>query len=131
MNKVILIVDDEKAIRQSFVDYFEDKQWEAIEAESGEEALLLIKENKYYFSCALVDIRLKGMDGISFIEKAFLLAPSMIFIICTGSPIDSIPEDLFYVTGLSAKLFNKPVGNIKLIEDEFLRLLKNRGANLG
>ena len=41
--KTILILDDEQAVRESFSDYFEDRQWHTILAESGEQALKLIE----------------------------------------------------------------------------------------
>ena len=39
LSKTVLIVDGEMIIRQSFADYFEDRLWYPIEAESGERAL--------------------------------------------------------------------------------------------
>ena len=42
----ILILDDEQAVRQSLVDYFEDILWNTVQAESAEEALELLKQEK-------------------------------------------------------------------------------------
>ena len=41
--KTVLIVDDEAVIRQSFVDYFEDRLWRPLQAEGGERALELMQ----------------------------------------------------------------------------------------
>ncbi len=90
--KSILILDDEQAVRQSFVDYFEDKLWLPVQAESGELALELLKEQSV--AAAIVDMRLPGMDGNSFIREACRRGHSMAFVICTGSPEYHVPDDM-------------------------------------
>ena len=66
--KRILILDDEQAVRDSLIDYFEDRLWKTCPAESAEEALGLIASES--FSAAVVDVRLPGMDGNDFIRQA-------------------------------------------------------------
>jgi CheY-like chemotaxis protein len=66
--KTILILDDEKVVRESFLDYFEDHLWNPVQAESGEQALELLKKESPVV--AIVDVRLPGMDGNVFIRKS-------------------------------------------------------------
>ena len=124
-HRKIIILDDEDAIRQSLVFFFEDQNWEPLEAESAEKALEIIKSEDA--SAAIVDIRLSGMDGNSFIREAGRIKPETIYIIHTGSPQYLIPEDIRNIPGLSPKLFVKPVGDISEIEEEILRMLRIQG----
>ena len=121
--KTILIVDDEKFIRQSFADYFEDNLWRILQAKSGEQALEFF--NIESPDCAIVDIRLGGMDGNVFIREAIKKKPNMVFIICTGSPEYHIPQDLQKLPCISKYIFRKPVNNLSEMEEELQRLLQN------
>lgn len=71
--KRILILDDEPAVRQSFMDYFEDRLWFPVQAGSGEEALALLMQERQM--AAIVDVRLPGMDGNDFIRSASCSTP--------------------------------------------------------
>lgn len=120
--KTVLIVDDEINIRQSFADYFEDKLWHTLQAESGEQALAMLEKESP--DCAIVDIRMGGMDGDTFIREASGKWPKMAFVVCTGSPeyVD-IPADLRKLTSVSHHVFRKPMTNMAELEEEFLQLI--------
>lgn len=121
-DRKVLMVDDEPFIRQSFVDYFEDNMWQTLEAESGEQALEILKNETV--PCAIVDIRMRGMDGNAFIRAANAIAPRMSFVICTGSPEYLIPEDILSMPNVSKQLFRKPVADLAELEAELLRIAK-------
>ncbi|MBP7653553.1 chemotaxis protein CheW [Candidatus Dependentiae bacterium] len=59
--KKILVVDDSKPIRSMLKNYIEDAGYYADEAVSGEEALILLKKNRY--SLVTVDVLMPGMNG--------------------------------------------------------------------
>jgi DNA-binding NtrC family response regulator len=118
-NRTILIVDDEASVRQSFYDYFEDRLWRPLQAESGERALEILEQESP--CCVIVDIRMGGMDGNTFIREAVLKKPETAFVICTGSPEYDIPADLLKLPGVSNHIFKKPVTQMKKLEDAFLR----------
>ncbi len=119
--KTILIVDDEAFIRQSFADYFEDHLWRPLQAESGERALELLEEESP--EGVIVDIRMGGMDGNSFIREAYEKKPKIAFVICTGSPEYDVPADLLGWTRVSNHLFRKPVSDMGELEKDLLRLI--------
>ncbi len=121
--KTVLFVDDEVFIRQSFADYFEDNNWNTLQAESGEKALELLKNESP--DGAVVDIRMGGMDGDIFIRKALEIKLDIVFIICTGSPEYHIPEDLMAQPFVSDSLFRKPVTNMEELKQELLRIIDN------
>ena len=120
--KTILILDDEQAIRESLVDYFEDCLWQTFSAESAEDALkLLISER---VSAAVVDVRLSGMDGDDFIRQVLKRNTCMAFVICTGSPEYVAPPDLLGIPCLSERIFRKPITFLAELEEEILRIVK-------
>jgi len=117
-DRCILVVDDEIFIRQSFIDFFEDRLWRAIEAESGEQALEILDHETPLG--AIVDIRLGGMDGNTFIRKACQKNPGLAFVICTGSPEYDVPPDLRDLPGVAQQIFRKPVTDIGRLEQALL-----------
>ncbi len=121
--KTVMIVDDEISIRQSFAYYFEDHLWRILQAESGEQALELLKKESP--DAAVVDIRMKGMDGSTFIQEAYKKKPKMAFIICTGSSVYDVPAKLQKLPCVSTNLFRKPLADIAELEKDLFRLIAN------
>lgn len=119
--QTILILDDEKAVRESFSDYFEDRLWQIIQAESAEKALKQLEDN--CVDAAVVDVRLPGMDGNEFIKKACLLKQKITFAVCSGSPEYTIPPDLLSFPCVCNRLFKKPVNNFAQMEEDILTVM--------
>ena len=120
-----MIVDDEAFIRQSFADWFEDRNWIPLEAESGEQALEIMETESP--DCAIVDVRMGGMTGDDFIRRACRRKPEMTFLICTGSPEYGIPADLLDLSCVCEKVFRKPVTNFRALEETMTELImRNR-----
>lgn len=66
--KKVLIVEDEKPLRDIFVDFLRgETDWEIYEAGDGEEALALIKE--HLPDVVVLDIFMPKMDGIFLMKK--------------------------------------------------------------
>jgi DNA-binding NtrC family response regulator len=124
--KTILILDDERVLREAFAAYFEDRLWRVVQSESAEEALKLLENESP--DVTLVDIRLPGMDGDDFIRKAHLLKPRMAFVICTGSPEYRIPPDLQALPQLSKCVYRKPVTRMADFEKEIVRAIQRLQA---
>ena len=126
--KTILILDDEQAVRQSFSDYFEDRFWFPIQAESAEEALGLLETQQAV--AAIVDVRLPEMDGTDFIRELCNRKLTIACVICTGSPEFELPPDLHELITVSNTLFKKPVSDLDALESEVVKTLE-RMANEG
>ena len=62
MSNSVLIVDDERGIRETLRGVLEDEGFEVEAVESGEECLKAVEANN--FSCILLDIWLPGIDGL-------------------------------------------------------------------
>ena len=65
--KIILLVEDELAIREMMKFAFVNSQYQLIEAEDAEQALLLIIKNKP--DLILLDWMLPGINGIEFVKR--------------------------------------------------------------
>lgn len=78
----ILIVDDEKPIRDSLKMVLNEEGFAADVAGDGEEALLKIKENSY--DVVISDIKMPKLDGIQLLESASKISPETFFIIMTA-----------------------------------------------
>ena len=63
----LLIVDDEKLIRDVIKTYAETENYETLEAENGLEALNIIKKEN--IDLIILDIMMPKMDGMTFLEE--------------------------------------------------------------
>jgi two-component system nitrogen regulation response regulator NtrX len=78
----ILITDDEKSIRNALREILEFENYSVIEAENGEQALQAIqKENP---DLVMLDIKMRGMDGIEVLEKIKESKPELPVIMISG-----------------------------------------------
>ncbi len=81
--RLFLILDDEESIRQSIAAFMEDEGYLVFQAESSEEALEIVRNHP--IDDAVVDIRLPGHDGNTFMLEAKKLRPNIKFVVHTGS----------------------------------------------
>lgn len=82
MKSKILIVDDEKVIRESIKIFLTEEGYECNTASNGEEGLVFLESETY--DIAITDIKMPGIDGIEFIEKGNKVSPETFFIIMTA-----------------------------------------------
>jgi len=80
----LLIVDDELSVRDSLGKWFREEGYEIGTAENASEALTRLAEQKW--DLALLDIKMRGTDGIELQGRIHELDPQLITIIMTGYP---------------------------------------------
>ncbi len=113
--QIVLVLDDDSAVRESLSDFFEDRGWRVLPAATAEEALnLLACETP---NGAVVDIRLPGMDGNEFIREVCQRNINMAYVFCTGSPKYHPPADIVALPQVSEQVFAKPVMDMSELED--------------
>lgn len=78
----ILVIDDEKSIRNSLRDVLEYEKYKIEEAEDGMQGLSMIQNNNY--DLILCDIKMPKMDGIDVLELALEKKPESIFVMISG-----------------------------------------------
>lgn len=82
MSEKILIVDDEKAIRDSLSEILKEENYSPITAQDGTEALKYIQEGD--IDLVISDIKMPNMDGIELLEATSKYSPDTFFIIMTA-----------------------------------------------
>ncbi len=82
MAQSILIVDDERGIRETLRAVLEDEGFVADTAASGEECLKAIEKRAY--GCILLDVWLPGIDGLDTLERMRSLACDSAVVMISG-----------------------------------------------
>jgi len=89
----ILVIDDERSIRNTLKDILEFEKYQVELAEDGIKALELLKLNDY--DVVLCDIKMPGMDGIEVLQKLEELKPDTPVVMISGhGNIDTAVESI-------------------------------------
>lgn len=78
----ILIIDDERAIRNTLSEILQHEGYKVETAENGEMGFELFKKNSY--DVVLCDIKMPKMDGMEFLEKSREVSPDVPLIMISG-----------------------------------------------
>ena len=78
----LLIVDDELSVRDSLGKWFHEEGYEVSTAESANEALTLLAQQRW--DAALLDIKMRGTDGIELQRRMHEIDPDLTVIMMTG-----------------------------------------------
>jgi two-component system response regulator HydG len=78
----LLIVDDELSVRDSLGKWFHEEGYEVATAESASDALTRLAEQKW--DLALLDIKMRGTDGIELQRRIHEIDPQLMVIMMTG-----------------------------------------------
>lgn len=113
--KNFLILDDEESIRQSIAAYMEDEGYVVFQASSGEEALEIVSRES--IEEAVVDIRLPGIDGNTFMIEARKINPDIRFVIHTGSADYQLSDEIRALGITPEMIIIKPAGDLKILLD--------------
>ncbi|MGD0562301.1 MAG: response regulator [Roseiarcus sp.] len=81
-SRKVLVVDDDPVVRKSFDRVLTSKGYAVITAESGEEALRKLSQEKY--DIVYTDIRMPGMSGLDVAEQVKARQPWTPVVIITG-----------------------------------------------
>ena len=86
----ILIIDDERSIRNTLRDILQYEKYKVDEAENGLDGVDKIRNEKY--DVILCDIKMPQMDGIEVLEKAMILTDSPVIMISGHGNIETAVE---------------------------------------
>ena len=94
----ILVIDDEKSIRNTLKEVLEYEKHEVDLAEDGPSGLEMVNSNSY--DIVLCDIKMSKMDGIEVLLKIFEITPDMPVIMISGhgnidTAVDAIKKGAF------------------------------------
>ena len=82
METKILIVDDEKGIRDSLQMILDEEGYNTSSVSNGIEAMEMLKDDNYHL--VISDIKMPQMDGMELLEKSSKFSPDTFFIIMTA-----------------------------------------------
>jgi len=114
-NAKILIVDDEKIVRESLFHWFEEEGYLVDTAESGEAALKKFDKGK--FDLFLLDMKMPGMSGLELLKKIKESDPNSVVILITA--FASVPTAITALKDGAYDYITKPVD-----PDELAHLVK-------
>lgn len=86
----ILVVDDERSIRNTLRDILEYEGYKVDDAENGIEGLKLVNSKKY--DLILLDIKMAGMDGIETLEHIMKVSDTPVVMISGHGTIETAVE---------------------------------------
>jgi DNA-binding NtrC family response regulator len=111
----ILIVDDEKIVRESLFHWFEEEGYEVDTAEDGEAALRKYENTQY--DLLLVDMKMPGMSGLELLNKIKEIDKDSVIILITA--FASVPTAISALKNGAYDYVTKPVD-----PDELAHLVK-------
>ncbi|MGE5432871.1 MAG: sigma-54-dependent transcriptional regulator [Syntrophomonadaceae bacterium] len=101
----ILIVDDEKIVRESLYHWFIEEGYDVDTAEDAEAALRIIEKGKY--ELMLVDMKMPGMNGLELLDKVKEIDLDTIFILITA--FASVPTAIKALKNGAYDYITKPI----------------------
>lgn len=108
--KKILIVDDEKAIRNSFMLTFEDSDYDVDTAKSGVEGLICVSNTDY--DIVFLDLKMPGMNGVEALRKIKEMNKDVPVYIITAFHKDFFNElEEAAADGIDFELLQKPLSS--------------------
>jgi two-component system, NtrC family, response regulator AtoC len=111
----ILIVDDEKVVRESLYHWFEEDNYTVDTAEDGETALKKYAKDKY--DLLLVDMKMPGMSGLDLLSKIKAIDKDALIILITA--FASVPTAISALKNGAYDYVTKPID-----PDELAHLVK-------
>ena len=117
---VILTIEDDTAIRDSFHGYLEDLDYHVLEASDGEAGLDLFRRERP--DLVLLDLRMPGMDGLEVLDRIHARSPDTPVIIISGA---GRIEDVVEALRRGAHDFLvKPIENLSILKHAVERCLE-------
>ena len=112
----VMVVDDEKNVRDIIRLQLEQKGFHILEAENGEQAIKVLNEGNNLVSVGLIlcDIRMPKVNGIEVIDYLKQEAPGVPIVVLTGYPDTDLAVSLMK-KGVKDYLV-KPIDKAKLYE---------------
>jgi len=91
--KRVLLVDDEAPVREVTREWLEEKDFQVVTAQSGEEALDQVERNRQDFDVLLLDLNMPGMGGEAALKGLLKLNPQLRIIVISGYSSHPVSDD--------------------------------------
>ncbi len=110
-NQVVLTIDDEENIRDSFRMFLEDYDYKVLEASNGQEGLEIFAREKP--DLVICDLRMPGVDGLEVIEKIKHDSPDTPIIVVSGTGV--VGEAIEAIRGGAWNYLLKPIKDMSVL----------------
>ena len=118
MSKRVLVIDDEEAIRKSFILALEDTGYQIDTAGSGEEGIEKTKAARY--NIIFLDLKMPGLDGVATLRKLRRIDQDVPIYIVTAFHAEFLDKlNNAAKDGIDFEVIDKPIGS-----DQILSLTK-------
>ncbi|TCS39937.1 response regulator [Reinekea marinisedimentorum] len=119
-DSTLLIVEDEQAIRESIVAYFEDSGYRILEASNGSEGLSIFESKQP--DLVICDLRMPGIDGLQLLSNIMDQSDETPVIVVSGA---GVMTDVVEALRLgAADYLMKPVVDLQVLEHSVERALE-------
>lgn len=124
-NPQILIVEDDPSFLTFLETLLQEEGFEVRGFRDAESALLALPDLSP--GLVITDLKLPGMDGLSFLERAKKVLPETEFVVITA--FGSIPSAVSALKKGAIDYLTKPLSSPEELTDKIKKILKVRGAN--
>lgn len=101
--RAILVVDDERGIREFLSAYLSTKDFKVFSADSADSATVIWKEHKDQIALIVTDVLMPGVPGTTLAQRLLVEKPQLKIIFMSGY----LPEEIAHET-LDFRFFRKP-----------------------
>ncbi|HZZ43271.1 MAG TPA: response regulator [Tepidisphaeraceae bacterium] len=116
----VLVVDDDIAVLRSLTAFLEDENFDVLSTNSAKEALNILAIET--IDLAVVDVRLREMDGEELILRAHAGRPTTKYVVYTGSLNYQAPASLAIAGVTQANVVYKPARSLSAMADDIRRI---------
>jgi len=121
LNRSVLVVDDEPAMRMALMSNFRREGWDVETAEGSLDALRKMKDR--HFPLVITDVRMPDGDGLELMRSVRAASPSTAVIVLTA--FGSVPQAVQAMRGGAFDYLTKPVA-FEELQSTVERLMQTR-----
>jgi CheY-like chemotaxis protein len=115
MNKRILVIDDDEAVRKSFILALEDTGYQVETVESGEKGIEKLGDTGY--DLVFLDLKMPGLNGVQTLRKLRQMDPLVPVYIVTAFHKEFFKDlKLLSDDGIAFDLLRKPIGSDEIVQ---------------
>ena len=122
-SRIVLVVEDEPAIREFLRMVLEGMGLVVLEANNGEEALAITRSFTGPIDLVISDVRMPKMDGTEMVYHLHGERPGIKVLLISGYSTESVPRDL------TKDFLHKPFSPAKLRQKVKTMLARNPGTS--
>jgi DNA-binding response OmpR family regulator len=115
MSKRILVIDDDEAVRKSFILALEETSYQVEAVESGEKGIEKMEDTSY--DLVFLDLKMPGLNGVQTLRKLRQMDTGVPVYIVTAFHKEFFKDlKLLSEEGIAFDLLRKPIGSDEIVQ---------------